>query len=129
MSQTPDPFQDNPGSIPPPPPTYVQPGSVPPPPPGYSPPPSGYLPGAGYSPDPSVSDKLILPAALLAWFVGVFGAHRFYVGKTGSAIAQLILTLTIIGLLVTIVWVLIDFIMIVVGSFTDSNGRQLKRWT
>ena len=110
MSQAPDPFQNNPGYVPPP-------------------PPAGYLPGAGYAPNPGVSDKLILPAALLAWFLGYFGAHRFYVGKTGSAIAQLILTLTIIGLLVTIVWVLIDFIMIVVGSFTDSDGKKLTRWT
>jgi len=29
------------------------------------------------------SDKIILPAFLLAFFFGPFGAHRFYVGKLG----------------------------------------------
>ena len=60
---------------------------------------------------------------------GIFWGHRFYVGKTGSAIAQLILSITIVGLIVSIPWLLIDFIMIVVGSFKDSNGKELKRWT
>jgi len=55
--------------------------------------------------------------------------HRFYVGKNGSAIAQLILSITIVGLIVSVPWILIDFIMIVVGSFKDSNGKELKRWT
>src|SRR5215469_4356792 len=30
------------------------------------------------------SDKIILPAFLLAFFFGPFGAHRFYVGKIGT---------------------------------------------
>ena len=33
---------------------------------------------------PGDSDKLILPAFLLAFFIGPFGIHRFYVAKTGS---------------------------------------------
>ena len=36
----------------------------------------------------AASDKAILPAFLLAFFFGVFGAHRFYVGKTGTAFLQ-----------------------------------------
>lgn len=51
-------------------------------------------------------------AYLLALFLGCFGAHRFYLGRTGSAIAQLILTITIIGLLVTGIWVLVDLFLI-----------------
>jgi hypothetical protein len=35
------------------------------------------------------TDKHILPAGLLCVFLGVFGAHRFYVGKTGTALLQL----------------------------------------
>ena len=35
------------------------------------------------------SDKKILPAFLLCFFLGIFGAHRFYVGKIGTAIAQI----------------------------------------
>jgi len=34
-----------------------------------------------------MTDKKILPAFLLCGFLGMFGAHRFYVGKTGTAIA------------------------------------------
>jgi TM2 domain-containing membrane protein YozV len=75
------------------------------------------------------TDRLILPAALLCWFLGLFGAHRFYVGKKGSAIAQLVLTCTLIGIVVTGVWVLVDFIMIVIGSFTDKNSVKITKWT
>lgn len=71
----------------------------------------------------SATDKRILPAALLCGFLGVFGAHRFYVGKAGTAIAML---LTIGGLGV---WVMIDFILIVTGSFKDENGVRITEWT
>ncbi len=70
-----------------------------------------------------VTDKRILPAALLCFVVGVFGAHRFYVGKIGTAVLMLV---TIGGLGV---WTLIDFILIVTGSFKDSNGVRITQWT
>lgn len=69
------------------------------------------------------SEKLRLPAFLLALLFGVFGAHRFYVGKTGSAIAQLC-TLGGLG-----IWALVDTIVIASGGFTDGDGRIIKRWT
>lgn len=69
------------------------------------------------------TDKRILPAFLLCFFLGVFGAHRFYVGKTGTAIVQ-ILTLGGLG-----IWAFVDFIMIIVGSFTDKNGNKITQWT
>ncbi len=69
------------------------------------------------------TDKRILPAALLCFFLGVFGAHRFYVGKTGTAIAM-IFTIGGLG-----IWTLIDFIMIVTGSFRDKNGVRITEWT
>jgi len=60
---------------------------------------------------------------LLCWFLGVFGVHRFYVGKTGTGILQL---LTLGGLFV---WAMIDFVMIIVGSFTDADGAVVFQWT
>jgi TM2 domain-containing protein/uncharacterized protein DUF4339 len=75
------------------------------------------------------SDRLILPAFLLAFFVGVFGVHRFYVGKTTSGIVMIILTCTVIGAVVTAIWSMIDWIMIICGAFEDREGRRLTRWT
>ena len=57
---------------------------------------------------------------LLCWFLGVFGVHRFYTGHTFIGVIQL-LTGGGCG-----IWVLIDFIMIVMGKFEDSNGRIIK---
>jgi TM2 domain-containing membrane protein YozV len=67
-----------------------------------------------------VSQKGFVPTILLCFFFGVFGIHRFYVGKIGTGILQLI-TLGGLG-----IWALVDFIMIVVGSFTDKDGRKVK---
>jgi ribosomal protein L37E len=71
----------------------------------------------------SRSLKRILPAAILCFFFGVFGVHRFYVGKVGTGILQLF-TLGGFG-----IWAFIDFIMIVVGSFRDSDGNEINLWT
>jgi len=75
------------------------------------------------------SDRKILPAFLFAFFLGPLGVHRFYVGKTGSGIAMVILSITVVGLVVTGIWALIDWIMIVSGNFKDSSGKTLKQWT
>src|SRR5437762_8319770 len=39
---------------------------------------------------PGISDKKRMPVFVLAVFLGVFGVHRFYVGKTTSAVFQLL---------------------------------------
>ena len=69
------------------------------------------------------TDKRILPAFLLCFFLGWFGAHRFYVGKIGTGILQL-LSFGGLG-----IWTFIDFIMIVVGAFTDKEGNKITQWT
>jgi TM2 domain-containing membrane protein YozV len=66
--------------------------------------------------------KTALVAYLLWFFVGVFGAHRFYLGRTGTGIAQLVLTIVgiltaaigigLLFLAVTGIWVLIDAFLI-----------------
>jgi TM2 domain-containing membrane protein YozV len=56
--------------------------------------------------------KTVLVAYLLWFFLGAFGAHNFYLKRTGVAVAQLILTLTIVGLVISLVWVLVDAFLI-----------------
>ena len=58
------------------------------------------------------SKKQNMVAYLLWFFVGYLGGHNFYLGRTGVAIAQLILSLTIIGLLITFVWHIVDAFLI-----------------
>ena len=68
------------------------------------------------------SDRNKWVAALLAFFFGIFGVHRFYLGQTGSAIAMLVLTLTLVGVLATGIWALVDCIRYVImsnGEFED----------
>ncbi len=102
-------------------------GQYPPPPPGQNPPSGPYGPPNGYPAaqtyPPDTSDKLILVGALLCFFVGVLGVHRFYVGKIGTGVLM-ILTLGGLG-----IWTLIDLIMLVVSAFKDKDGRTLRRWT
>jgi hypothetical protein len=67
------------------------------------------------------STKGFIPTILLCFFLGVLGIHRFYVGKIGTGILQLI-TLGGLG-----IWTVVDFIMIVVGKFTDRKGLLITR--
>ena len=69
-----------------------------------------------------VSERSRLAAALLAFFLGWLGAHRFYVGKIGTAILMVV-TVGGFG-----IWATIDLILILVGAFTDVEGRPLRRW-
>ena len=73
--------------------------------------------------DETYSDKSRLGALLFCLFLGVLGAHRFYVGKHGTAI----LTILTIGGFCGI-WPLVDFILILIGAFRDKQGRRVYTW-
>lgn len=65
----------------------------------------------------SSQSKLVL--ALLCFFVGVLGVHRFMVGKIGTGLLMLF-TFGGLG-----IWSLIDFIVILTGNFTDKQGNKI----
>lgn len=69
-----------------------------------------------------MSEKRILPAILLCFFIGVFGIHRFYIGKWPTAILYLFT-----GGLFGIGW-LYDCIMLVCGYLRDGQGYYIKEW-
>jgi hypothetical protein len=86
----------------------------------------------------------------MAFFFGVFGAHRFYVGKirtaslqlgalgwcilliiacaigvTGRTATGILLGFSVLGI---IVWAAIDCILILCKAFTDGQGRRITNW-
>ncbi len=64
-----------------------------------------------------------IAAALLAFFLGIFGIHRFYLGRVGSGIVMLLLTCTLVGMIVTGIWSLIDFIRYLVMDNEEFHER------
>lgn len=56
---------------------------------------------------------------LLCLFLGGIGVHRFYAGKIGTGILQVI-TVGGCG-----IWSLVDLIMILTGNFTDAKGNKI----
>jgi hypothetical protein len=117
--------------------------------------------GAGVAPAADkmaadVSPKSRLATSLLAWFLGEFGVHRFYLGKTSTAVIMLAMgllsgifwfggffgvlnagggdsvwVLLVIGVLLYFgvsVWKIIDFIVAVTGNSTDGRGKPVKKW-
>lgn len=61
-------------------------------------------------------DRSHIVAILLAFFLGVIGVHRFYLGYTWQGIVQL-LTLGGFG-----IWALIDFIRIIIKDLEPKDG-------
>lgn len=90
--------------------------------PGTSPAP---LPADPRASDRARSDRLV--AALLAFLLGTLGIHRFYLGRTGSGIAMLLLSCTFVGLAVTVPWALIDMVRFLVMSDEDFAERYARR--
>jgi|TergutMp193P3_1026864.scaffolds.fasta_scaffold80471_2 TM2 domain-containing membrane protein YozV len=45
-------------------------------------------------------------------FFGIFGMHRFYIGKRDSGLTMLILSLIVVGLPITLLWNFIDLFLL-----------------
>ncbi|UNF52537.1 TM2 domain-containing protein [Bartonella krasnovii] len=76
--------------------------------------------------------------AVVCFFLGGLGIHRFMVGKVGTGIALLLINIIsmitipftfgfgLLGIfLIVIPWVLIDFIVILTGNFKDKDGCKI----
>ena len=68
------------------------------------------------------SRKVRSIALVLCVCFGIFGVHRFYVGKTRTAKIQLF-SLGGLG-----IWFLLDLILLLVGEFKDAEGRKMRDW-
>lgn len=76
----------------------------------------------------NVTSKSKIAAGLLGIFLGCFGVHNFYLGYTGKAVAQLLITVFSCGFLsfVSAIWGIIEGILILTGSInTDGNKNPL----
>ena len=88
--------------------------------------------GASLAQEPEVPEgekKSKLVAGLLGIFLGSFGVHNFYLGFTGKAIAQLLITVLSCTTLSVVsgIWGMIEGIMYLAGSkTTDAKGRKLS---
>lgn len=79
------------------------------------------------SSDPNAKSKLA--AGLFGIFLGAFGVHNFYLGFTGKAVAQLLITVLSCGILspVSAIWGLIEGIMILSSNdYKDADGNTLR---
>ena len=86
-------------------------------------------PGYGYA------QKSKIVAGLLGLFLGGLGVHNFYLGYTGKAVAQLLLTLIgwiiLIGPIISGIWSLIESVLILCSSYgsnwhRDGRGQELQ---
>ncbi|MBQ3052569.1 MAG: TM2 domain-containing protein [Clostridia bacterium] len=78
--------------------------------------------------DPSIQ-KSKLVAGLLGIFLGSIGVHNFYLGYTGKAVAQLLISILTCGAgaAVTGIWGVIEGIMLLCGKIDkDGKGNPLK---
>lgn len=81
------------------------------------------------APQPGYVQKSKIAAGILGILVGAFGVHNFYLGYTGKAIAQLLISVLSCGFLAaaSAIWGLVEGIMILTGSINvDAAGVPLK---
>lgn len=87
------------------------------------------------------SDEKKLTLILLCWFFGLFGVHRHYTGKRLTGFLQLgalvlfgLFALLDVGVIAAVflvalfAWIIFDAALIVMGRFTDRDGRRIVQW-
>ena len=89
---------------------------------------------------PNSSEKK-LTLLLLCWLFGLFSLHRFYTGKYLTGAVQLLMLglavvlgffkvkiLSAIPASAFLLWWVIDVLRIIMGKFTDKEGRPIIDW-
>lgn len=82
-----------------------------------------------------------LTLLLLCWLFGLFAVHRLYMGKYHTAGVQFLIWALagvlalfkieiISGILIGLIglWWIIDIMLIIMGKFTDKEGRPVVDW-
>ncbi len=71
---------------------------------------------------PYTSDKSRTTTFILVFLLGVFGVHRFYVGKIGTGLLWLF-TFGLFG-----IGAIVDFWVVLLGGFKDKQGKIVSNW-
>ena len=82
-----------------------------------------------YSAAPDMTLKSRVTAGVLGILLGSLGIHNFYLGYTGKAVAQLLISVLSCGILAvaSAIWGLVEGIMLLTGAIaTDAQGRPLR---
>lgn len=87
-----------------------------------------------------ISTEKKLTVLLLCWLVGLFGVHRFYTGKyltgglqllgvvSGGVVALFGLKSLAPPFVIFFLWWALDVLFIIMGKFTDKEGRPIVDW-
>ena len=91
--------------------------------------------GVGISPKSRLAATLL--CAIPALF-GICGIHRLYIGKIGTGVTMIILSVVawitvwfIVGIPIFVavgIWTIVDFAFIVAGRTKDSQGLSIEKW-
>ncbi len=86
---------------------------------------AGHFAEAKTAPPGGISSKNLPITLLLCLFLGPLGAHRFYVGRVVSGLLMLLLAMSVYGAILVVIWWLFDFLIILMGRFTDSHDDRI----
>ncbi len=90
---------------------------------------------------PQISNEKKLTLLLLCWLFGIIAIHRFYTNKYVTGVIQIVI-LALAGVLgyfkyelipaiiigTLFLWWIVDIMRIIMGKFTDKEGKLIKDW-
>ena len=63
------------------------------------------------------SDRNMYVAAILAFLLGAFGIHDFYLGYTSRGVIKIVLTLLVATSFISGIWSIVDLVLILTGKW------------